>query len=157
MRGFALTVIRFYQRYISPYKGFRCAYSMHTGCASCSALGYRAVRRHGVIGGLSILRERAYRCGVAHRRYSDRPHRPIRSQRGDCDLGCDAPGDCGVDLPSGRSVSRVFDFVSCCDCGSCDWSDRKRQKSNEEKHVYIPPKVKSRVKPSHKGQRSKNV
>lgn len=150
MRRFALAVIRIYQRYVSPYKGFRCAYSMHTGSPSCSALGYRAVRRHGVIGGLSLLRERTYRCGVVHRRYSDRPRRPFKSQRGDCDLGCDAPGDCGFDQPSGRSLSRFFDFVSCCDCGGCDWPDRKRKKSNDEKYMYVPPKVKSRTEPSHK-------
>jgi hypothetical protein len=72
-------------------------------------------------------------------------------------LGCDAPGDCGCDLPSGRGLSRVFDFVSCCDCGSCDWSDRKRKKSDEEKYVYIPPKVSSRVEPDHKAQRTRHA
>jgi uncharacterized protein len=157
MRHLALAAIRFYQRYVSPYKGFRCEYSLHTGCASCSALGYRAMRRHGVFGGLSLLRERTYRCGVAHRRYSDRPRRSFRSQRGDCDLGCDSPGDCGFDLPSGRSLSRFCDFVSCCDCGSCDWPHRKRKKSKEEKYVYIPPKFNIPAEPGHKGQQSKNV
>jgi hypothetical protein len=71
-------------------------------------------------------------------------------------LGCDAPGDCRFDLPSGQSFSRFFNFVSCCDCGSCDWSDRKRKNSNEEKYVYIPPRVQSRAEPIHKGPRSKN-
>ena len=148
MRRVVLAVIRIYKRFISPYKGFRCAYSVHTGYASCSTLGYRAVRRHGILRGLSILRARTYRCGVAHRRNSDLPRRPNRLQRGDCDLGCDAPADCGRDMPSGRGLSKVLDFANCCDVGSCDWKERKRKFASEEKYVYIPPKVKSRTKPS---------
>ena len=35
----ALAAIRFYQRWISPYKGFRCAYGAHSGRCSCSTLG----------------------------------------------------------------------------------------------------------------------
>jgi hypothetical protein len=146
MRGFALVLIRFYQRHISPHKGFRCAYSVHTGCASCSALGYRAVRRHGVVGGIALLGQRTYRCGVAHRRHSEQPRRPLRSQRGDCDLGgCDGPGGCELDLPSGKGAGRLFDCLSCGDCGSCDWPNGKRKKSDAEKYVHIPPKVKSRI------------
>lgn len=157
MRRFALVAIRLYQRFVSPYKGFRCAYSVHTGCASCSSLGYRAVRRYGVIGGISLLRARTYRCGVAHRRYADRCRRPPNSQRGDCDLGCDAPGDCGFDLPSGRGASRICDFASCCDCGGCDWPERKRKNSEKEKHVYIPPKIRSRVESSRNDQRGRDA
>jgi putative component of membrane protein insertase Oxa1/YidC/SpoIIIJ protein YidD len=47
-----LTLIRLYQRHVSPRKGFACAYRVHTGCASCSHLGYRAIRRYGVWQGL---------------------------------------------------------------------------------------------------------
>ncbi|MBI1892088.1 MAG: membrane protein insertion efficiency factor YidD [Burkholderiales bacterium] len=86
MRNFTLTVIRFYQRFLSPYKGFSCAYRIHTGHSSCSALGYRAIQIHGVLGGLIILRERMYLCGIAHRRYAPPKMRPYRKQRGDCDL-----------------------------------------------------------------------
>ena len=143
MRYLALASIRFYQKFISPYKGFGCAYRIHTGCASCSALGYRAVRRHGVVTGFFILRERTYKCGVAHRRYSVQPRRAIRSQRGDCDLGCDSPADCQLDLPCGSFLSRFFDSISCTDFCDCDWPDRKRKDTKDEELVYIPTKDKS--------------
>jgi len=53
-RDLALLAITLYQRHLSPYKGFRCAYALHTGRASCSRLGYRAIRRHG-LRGLGLL------------------------------------------------------------------------------------------------------
>ena len=68
MRRFLLAAIRAYQRYISPYKGFSCAYREHTGHASCSTFGFRAVRKFGVFRGLIMQRERTSLCGVAQRR-----------------------------------------------------------------------------------------
>lgn len=143
MRTFLLKAIRFYQRYLSPYKGFCCAYRFHTGRASCSALGYRAVRRHGAVAGLVMLRERMFLCGVAHRRYAPTPvkPRPHIKQRGDCDLGCDAGGCDGCDVPSGKGLGKLCDLASCCDGGSCDWPERKRKNRKREKSVHIPPKV----------------
>jgi len=44
MRKLVLAAITGYQTYLSPYKGFCCAYRVHTGRKSCSALGFRAVR-----------------------------------------------------------------------------------------------------------------
>ena len=44
----ALAAITLYQRFVSPRKGFSCAYRFHTGGPSCSVLGFRAVRRYGV-------------------------------------------------------------------------------------------------------------
>lgn len=139
MRRLVLAAISAYQRYMSPYKGFCCAYRTHTGRQSCSALGFRAVRRYGVIAGLAVLHRRTYLCGVAHRRFSPTHRRPHRAQRGDCDLGCDLPCDFNCDTPSGKSCSSITDFVSCCDCGSCDWPDRKRKGNEQEQYVYIPP------------------
>jgi len=37
----ALWAIRAYQRHLSPWKGFRCAYRVLTGRDSCSAYGYK--------------------------------------------------------------------------------------------------------------------
>jgi uncharacterized protein len=143
MRRIVLAAIHAYQRYVSPYKGFTCAYREHTGRASCSALGYRAIRRYGVFSGLALIRERTRLCGVAHRRYGCRPRPPV-SQRGSCDVGCDLPCAGGFDLPGGcdlpsaPSLARACDFLSCCDCGSCDWPRRRRDRSGE-KYIYIPP------------------
>lgn len=138
MRFLVLSAIRLYQRHISPYKGFCCAYGLHTGRGSCSALGFRAVRRFGAINGLKVLRNRLLLCGVAHRRYGPSRARPHRSQRGDCDLSCDLPVDGGCDMPDLKSC-RVSDVLGCADGCSCDWPSR--DKKGREKDIYIPPKV----------------
>lgn len=143
MRQFLLTAIRVYQLYISPHKGFCCAYREHTGRASCSALGYRVVRRYGVFTGVALLRQRTHRCGVVHRRYRSRPVQALHPQRGVCDIGCDLPCDAGCDLPSGSSFSKFFDYLNCFDVCSCDGPDRKRKSTEHEKSVYIPSRSSS--------------
>lgn len=132
MRRLLMSAIRFYQRVISPRKGFRCAYRAHTRRAGCSGLGLRAVRRYGAWGGLVVLKKRMHLCGVAHRRFLPRAIRPPARQRGDCDIGCDMPCDC--DFPS----LDLSDFFRGADCCSCDWPDRK-DKGSGDKYVYIPP------------------
>ncbi|MDS4015339.1 MAG: membrane protein insertion efficiency factor YidD [Candidatus Accumulibacter sp.] len=139
MRSFVLAAITAYQRFVSPYKGFSCAYRRHTGRASCSALGWRAVRRYGVTLGLAVLRRRLSLCGIAHRRHCPTPARPHRAQRGDCDLGCDLPCDLDFRLGSGRACSTLGELVSCCDCGSCDWPERRKKRTREEQFVHLPP------------------
>ncbi len=147
MRRLLLAAIGTYQRYISPYKGFCCAYRRHTGRSSCSTLGFRAVRRFGAVGGLLLIRRRTQLCGVAHRRHAAGTHASLHPQRGVCDIGCDLPCDVGCDFPSFSTVSKICDFTSCCDCGGCDWPTRRKRSREEEKYVYIPPKVRSRVEP----------
>lgn len=141
MRRLALAAIAGYQRYLSPHKGFCCAYRVHTGRHSCSVLGFRAVRRYGVLVGLAILRRRTYLCGVAHRRFSKPRYHAFHTQRGYCDLSCDMPCDLpsvdGCHLPAG--VSNCFSYA--CDCSGCDWPSRNRRSSEEEQYVYIPPNV----------------
>lgn len=109
---------------MSPHKGFCCAYRHHTGRAGCSELGYRAIRRFGLINGLRLLRRRLAKCGLAHRRYGGRPERRISRQAGFCDAGCDL--DCGDCVPSDIP----------CDCG--DWGSRKDEEKDEK--IHIPPR-----------------
>lgn len=128
LRAVALGAIRLYQRWVSPHKGFVCAYRVHTGRCGCSQLGYRAIRRYGVGKGWRVLRQRTGLCGVAHWRHTPARPRPPARERGDCD--CDLPCDL-----TGPSVCDVF---SCCDAGSCDWPSRK-DKRRDARNVYIPP------------------
>ena len=136
MRALALPAIRFYQRRISPYKGFCCAYRSHLGRDSCSELGLRAIRRYGLLKGIAVLRQRLELCGVTFRRHWESAR---ASQRGSapCDIPCDCSTGSGCALPNTdcKSVSR---YVSCCDACSCDWPDRKK-KREDDKYVYIPP------------------
>jgi len=113
MRALALAGIGLYQRYVSPYKGFCCAYRAHTGGASCSQLAFRAIRRLGVITGLGVLRWRLAECAAAYKARHAAKQR--KEQRGSCDAPCDIPCDgsnldCAVDLCGNMP----------CDCGSCD-------------------------------------
>lgn len=154
MRQLTLFSIEIYKRYLSPYKGFHCAYRVHTGCQSCSTLGYRAIRRYGVVDGVALLRQRLRKCGVAyHRHHQPMPDRraALRSQRGDCDPGCDIPCDgCDMpdlDCPSFNLPKGICDAASCCDCGSCDCGDwrrdrkaSKKDRKKDEQQIYIPPK-----------------
>lgn len=135
MRRLFLAAIRTYQRYLSPYKGFSCAYRVLTGRRSCSELGFRAIRRHGIRAGLAILRQRTHLCGVAHRRQPPFHASAFHSQRGFCDPGCDLP----CELPTLDSCTSHCDGISCCDFASCDWPTRRRKARDKEQYVYIPP------------------
>jgi putative component of membrane protein insertase Oxa1/YidC/SpoIIIJ protein YidD len=102
-------LIRGYQRFISPRKGFHCAYRVHTGCASCSTLGFRAIRRHGVTMGLHLLMRRFERCAEAKRQLQVLVRRP-RPQAGFLDaLDCLSCGDCDCN---------PFDVLDCLNCGN---------------------------------------
>jgi putative component of membrane protein insertase Oxa1/YidC/SpoIIIJ protein YidD len=124
VRAVALFLIRAYQRYVSPYKGFGCAYRICTGRQSCSALGYRAICRHGFVRGLLMLNARLLRCRAAWERQTG-VSRSLHSQRGACDLPC--PVDCDLpscDLPScdlqSLHCSRVTELFNCCP-SPCDF------------------------------------
>lgn len=127
MKSIALSAIRFYQRSLSAYKGFCCAYASYSGRASCSELGFRAIRRHGVWEGLSVLNQRLEKCGVAHRR---RTARVLGRQNGFLDCGgCDVGGcDSG---PAGT----CGDMLS---CGGADCNWNKKRGSDDEQYVVIP-------------------
>ncbi|WP_457418305.1 membrane protein insertion efficiency factor YidD [Roseateles sp. P5_E7] len=127
MREVALAAIGVYQRYVSPYKGFCCAYREHTGRASCSALGARAIRRWGVWRGLGVLKLRLRGCSEVHRRCVDaQPRRPLATQRGACDFDF-VPGD--VDCS---------DAADCCDCGDCSSSERKARRQEKRQRRAAP-------------------
>ncbi|MDQ1834004.1 membrane protein insertion efficiency factor YidD [Massilia scottii] len=140
MKTLALTAIGFYQRHLSPYKGFRCAYCAYTGNASCSALGARAIRRYGVWDGLGVLQGRLQKCGIAYRRY--RPSVPSAprllarpNQAGECDLPCDC--SCGL-FSSGNACDMASYCVDAKDCW--DAVRGRREPRQEEELIYIPPR-----------------
>jgi putative component of membrane protein insertase Oxa1/YidC/SpoIIIJ protein YidD len=139
LRGLALVMIRFYQRFISPYKGFRCAYCAFTGNASCSALGYRAIRRFGAVRGVQVLRGRLVKCGVAYRRYSVPTTTLLNREAGFCDCdpgGCDLPGSC--DGPDGGKS--CLNKLHCLECADCGWgSEKKKRTRAQDPDVHVPP------------------
>ena len=135
MKIFALSLINFYQRRLSPHKGYCCAYRQYTGRASCSTLAYRAIQRFGVLRGVGILRLRFSKCAVAHHRYSTKT-RVVHKQAGFWDLSLDLPCDLDCGSVGGDIFSNIcFSF----DFGGCGTSRKKQEK---DRWVHIPPNIK---------------
>ncbi|MBG88731.1 MAG: hypothetical protein CMO80_17770 [Verrucomicrobiales bacterium] len=63
----AIPLIRFYQRFISPHKGFSCAYRIHTGEDSCSHAVKKIIEEKGLFAGLPDIRRRFHECRIAGR------------------------------------------------------------------------------------------
>src|SRR5215212_9685400 len=62
----ALT-ITLYQRYLSPHKGYSCAYRTYHGGRSCSQFAKQIVLRRGVLRLFPLLRRRFARCANARK------------------------------------------------------------------------------------------
>jgi putative component of membrane protein insertase Oxa1/YidC/SpoIIIJ protein YidD len=95
-----------YQRYVSPHKGFHCAYGKLHGGLTCSAFGKKAIAENGVVGGAILLRDRFRQCHQAAATLS--------AQR--CDSGPRA-GDCGESAGE-RGERETKEYKEYC-CGSC--------------------------------------
>ena len=125
----ALAAIRFYQRRISPHKGFSCALRVATGGASCSAYGYAVIERFGLLRGLGLLQRRLELCGHVHRRAcaSAPPHPRLKHQRGFCDVPCDGPCDLPCHGHDGcLSIDTMLDMASC-GCDLSEWRPSRRR------------------------------
>ncbi|MCC7701088.1 membrane protein insertion efficiency factor YidD [Janthinobacterium sp. GW460P] len=115
----ALWTIRAYQRYLSPWKGFSCAYRVLKGRDSCSAYGHKVIARHGLGPGLLLLQRRLRACGEHHRQHlvlhpPARRSARRRAQAGYCD--CDVPLlDCACDC---ADVANVL---------NCGWPGHNKQ------------------------------
>lgn len=66
MDSLALRGIRFYQRFLSSRKGFRCAHVAVHGGQSCSVAVADIVRQDGLIGGRRRVAARFAACRGAH-------------------------------------------------------------------------------------------
>src|SRR5687767_4805865 len=103
-------LIRAYQRHVSPYKGFRCAYrALHGRSSSCSQFARRVLQRHGLGGLAPLLRRRFAKCREAAGKLKQRvldyeaKRKERRRQRREswtdhCDCGgYDCVPDIGID------------------------------------------------------------
>ena len=94
-----LMLIGTYQRYVSPRKGFRCAYRARHRQDSCSQFARRAIDRFGVWSGIHLLRRRLDKCHHAKRaldyltprRDEEKQAHSFPWSAGDCVSGCE-PG-----------------------------------------------------------------
>lgn len=128
----ACWLIGVYQRYLSPYKGFRCAYrARNRRRASCSAFARRAIERLGVLPGVRLLRRRFDKCGRAAKvleyetpRRKEENKQSFWSNAGDCvpDCGGCDPGMIDACDVLGSAAHAAGDAASGCDACACDLS-----------------------------------
>ena len=67
----AISIITAYQRWISPYKGFRCAHSAYYGGISCSGWAKKIIRKHGLSLFLPLMQRRFVACSDAYEKISN--------------------------------------------------------------------------------------
>jgi putative component of membrane protein insertase Oxa1/YidC/SpoIIIJ protein YidD len=123
---FACWLIRCYQRHLSPYKGFCCAYRVLRGRHSCSQFASRAIRRRGLVSGIRMTQRRFDRCRWASyvldydraRRKRDRRERPLWCVNG-WDPSCDGGDVAGCLLEGAGELAGN----ACCEVAAsgCHW------------------------------------
>jgi putative component of membrane protein insertase Oxa1/YidC/SpoIIIJ protein YidD len=138
-------LIRFYQRHLSPRKGFSCAHLKLHGSTSCSGHFRQLLGEQGLSQALRLFPERLSDCRQAYlllRMQSGMPEEsdendnksesPRRSRSrptsfNSCGDGCSI-GDCGYNFPDSscdtnhNGACDVGDLGGCdgLDCGGCD-------------------------------------
>lgn len=143
MKKILLFAITLYQKYLSPYKGYSCAYRIYhknngVKCTGCSGYGYKVIQRFGVITGLALLNRRLFDCHYLAEINKQKKQMYYSKQSGfvDCDLDC---GDCDFNCKSN----------DCGDCG-CDFIedvfDKKKQtkRFNRNEKLYKNTENKSK-------------
>lgn len=127
----ALAAIDGYQRWISPYKGFRCAYSVAHGGPGCSGYAKAVIRDEGLWRAWQLMRVRFAACKAAavalsQARETDAAKEQRARKRDQfCDgLECCASsprlcygvGDCATGGVDGGTKG-----CDCLPCGGCSW------------------------------------
>lgn len=139
MRRFWILLIGFYQRFISPYKGFRCAHAVYHSGPSCSSAVKTIISQYGLIKGLPAIRKRFAECRQAYclilAEQSENKSKKGKKKSGKCKQ--QLKEHCGLDcLPDpcdalsfcsrGDSQDSGCDVNPCdsspCDVGPCDCS-----------------------------------
>ena len=66
LQNIAIGLIGFYQRRLSPYKGYRCAHREHTGGPSCSEFAKQIILARGVLAAFPLMKQRFLECRGAY-------------------------------------------------------------------------------------------
>lgn len=138
----ALAAVRLYQRFISPRKGYGCAYRRIYGGSGCSGVGSRLIRRYGLLKGWALLQRRFAYC-----RHACAEYRTVSAQRryqqGFCDIGDACDPDC-ADVKhclSGKRGCDVWDFCDCAevlDCGRGGDDKKSAKPKKKRRHGQAP-------------------
>ncbi len=71
VKSLVILAIRFYQKYISPLKGFSCAHGVRHGGDSCSGAILKMVQRRGVVAAYKGQQVQFKRCRSAYQQLQD--------------------------------------------------------------------------------------
>ena len=120
----AVGAIIAYRRWISPYKGFRCAHEYVHGEGTCSSFGLQAFRANGFREARQMLSERFRECKAAamqvHQEEDHRPRDEKKKKAGSDYCGPLDALDCGLSAVSIRSCSSGSDKGGCSKFSACD-------------------------------------
>ena len=130
-----LLIVRGYQLYISPYKGFSCAYRKLHNEQSCSSYFYTCVNNYDLSTANILLQQRFNECYAANtilKSQTNQQKKPnLKKQRKNNSSSCAC---CGLSFLTYFSILGCTDnFDNCCgktnyntynfevcDCGDCD-------------------------------------
>jgi putative component of membrane protein insertase Oxa1/YidC/SpoIIIJ protein YidD len=117
----SLWAITAYQNWISPYKGFRCAYSVLQGGTGCSGYAKWQIKALGLLPALPKIRARFQACRAAMETLQRKRTKANRKRKTEQKRKADKqrPEDgCTCDFPSlPRNCRRPADAF---DCNTCD-------------------------------------
>jgi putative component of membrane protein insertase Oxa1/YidC/SpoIIIJ protein YidD len=116
VRRSGIYLIDLYQRYVSPHKGFSCAYRVLHRRRSCSEYIKRALARYGPVAAVALAKRRFAACRLAaeriHAPAEDRDRERRRPDGGYCPLDCSADV-CTLGLDACGTAA--------CDAAACSW------------------------------------
>lgn len=112
-----LGAIAWYQRQISPRKGYRCAYARLHGGAGCSGFAHGAIAQHGLGTAMPQIKQRFGECKLAARTL-----RNEKSALTDEKVKKDMKKQRNRNM-SGKGWNWLdFSWCFCCDIGDCNCS-----------------------------------
>ena len=125
--------ITMYQKHLSPYKGYHCAYACVHKDLSCSAYGKQAIQRNGVIKGLRLLNKRFGECAMSAkisrgiiRGQITNTNQPVEN------TDCCAPAE-PVPPPPPSTEKQCF---GCKHCFCCDNNNKEYSKTEDWVNEY---------------------
>ena len=95
----AILSINFYQKYISPYKGYCCAYGVYHDDLSCSEYSKQTIKELGVLQSISKIKQRFKECKNASE-YIENEYKDMKKDE-EFKVGrCENCARCGTDACS---------------------------------------------------------
>jgi len=106
MKYLSLALVRFYQRRISPMKGYRCAHGAYHGGLSCSCFCAKQIEEHGVLKAVLSMPLRFRACHEAARLMTEEKDSKKPKKKDGPDRQTEPHVAC--------MLAEVFSYIVCC-------------------------------------------